>query len=124
MAFTTSNVTAGPVVGVIGTTGALAQASTASTVVVTGSDVDMRAYKTLSYTISVVTFAVSWSVFGANVSDYSDEVAVLSATSVAAAASSSYTVTNAPYAYYRIKIIDTVGGSHGTATINGLGKFV
>lgn len=96
--------------------------STASTAVVTGSEMNMRPWRTLAYTISVVTNGVKWSVFGANADDFSDEVAVLSATTVAAAASSSYAASPAPYAYYRVKIIDDSGGSHGTATVRGIAK--
>lgn len=99
-----------------------AQASTASTAVVDGSEFDARAWRSLAYTIKVATQDVTWSVFGANASDYSDEVAVLSPASVAAGAGSSYAVAQAPYAYYRVKIIDTVGGVHGTATVRGILK--
>lgn len=99
-----------------------AQASTASTAVVTSSDLDARAWHALSYTVSVITNAIKWSVFGANASDFSDEVAVLSATTVAAAANSSYSAAPPPFAYYRVKIIDDSGGVHGTATVRGIVK--
>ena len=99
-----------------------AQASTASTVVVTGSDMDVRPWRSLSYTIVVATNAVKWSVFGANASDFSDEVAVLAATTVNAAATSSYASTQFPYGYARVKIIDDSGGVHGTATVYGIAK--
>lgn len=99
-----------------------AQASTASDAVVSGSEMDIRMWKSISYTIKVITNAVTWTVFGANASDYSDEVIVQNAASVAADASGSYAVTQASYAYYRVKIRDTVGGSHGTATVVGLAK--
>lgn len=100
----------------------VAQASTASDVVVSGSEMDVRMWKSISYTIKVATNAVTWTVFGANASGYSDEVVVQDAASVAANASGSYAVTQAPYAYYRVKIRDTVGGNHGTATVVGLAK--
>lgn len=98
------------------------QLSTASTAVVTSSDLDTGPHLTVCYTVKVATNAIKWSVFGANVSDYSDEVAVLSAATVAAAASSSYTATPAPFRYYRVKIIDDSGGVHGTATVSGIAK--
>ena len=98
-------------------------ASTASTVVVTGSEMDVRGWRSIAYTIVVATQAVKWSVFGANASDYSDEVAVLSATTVAAGASSSYSNSLAPFAYYRVKTIDDSGGVHGTSTVRGIAKF-
>lgn len=99
-----------------------AQTSTASTVVTTGSEIDARPWRSLSYTIVVATQAVKWSVFGANASDYSDEVAVLAATTVAAGATSSYASTQFPYAYARTKLIDDSGGVHGVATIRGFAK--
>lgn len=103
-------------------TGALSQASTASTVVVTGSDMDATQFASVSYTIKVITNDVGWSVFGANVSDFTDEVAVQAATQVVAGAAGSYSVAQAPFRYYRVKVIDQVGGSHGTATVNGVRK--
>lgn len=99
-----------------------AQASTASTVVVASSDLDARAWRALSYTVAVATQAIKWSVFGANASDFSDEVAVLAATTVAAGANSSYSVAPPPFSYYRVKIIDDSGGVHGTATVRGIVK--
>lgn len=98
------------------------QLSTASTVVLAGCEFDARAWTSLTYTIAVSTHDVTWSVWGANASDYSDETAVLTAVSVVAAAFSSYAVSLAPYAFYRVKIIDTVGASHGTATVRGIVK--
>lgn len=98
------------------------QASTNATVVVTGSGMDARPWTSLAYTVVVATNAIKWSVFGANAADYSDEVAVLSAATVAAGAGSSYSVSLAPFAYYRVKIIDDSGGVHGTATVRGIMK--
>ena len=102
--------------------GPLSQASTNATAVVVGSGLDARNHATVCYTIAVATHDVDWSVFGANASDYSDEVAVLVATKVVAAAHSSYTAAPAPYSYYRVKIIDDAGGTHGTATVSGIVK--
>lgn len=122
MAQALTTVTDGQRQAQISTVAPAAQASTASTVVVTDSGIDARAWITVCYTISVATQAIKWSVFGANASDYSDEVAVLTATTVAAAAASSYTASPAPYSYYRVKIIDDSGGVHGTATVRGVVK--
>lgn len=98
------------------------QVSTAATVVLAGCEFDARAWTSLAYTIKVITNDVTWSVWGANASDYSDETAVLPAVSVAAGAVSSRVFALAPYGYYRVKIIDTVGASHGTATVRGIVK--
>ena len=104
-------------------TGAIGpQASTSSTAVVAGTEMDATQFGILSYTAVVATHDVDWSVFGANKSDYSDEVAVLSATKISAGGNSSYSTANAPYRYYRVKVIDDVGGTHGTITVNGLAK--
>ena len=98
------------------------QLSTASTVVLAGAELDARGFRSLAYTVKVATQSVDWSVFGANASDYSDEVAVQAATTVVAGAAGSYVVAQAPYSFYRCKLIDTVGGVHGTATIRGILK--
>lgn len=99
-----------------------AQVSTASAVVVTGSEIDARPWTTVAYTVVVANEAIKWSVWGAHAADYSDEVAVLSPATVAAAASSSYAATPAPFSRYRVKIIDDSGGTHGTATVRGIAK--
>lgn len=99
-----------------------AQTSTASTVVTSGSEIDARPWTSVCYTVVCATNAIKWSVWGANASDYSDEVAVLAAATVASGASSSYTVAQAPFGYYRTKVIDDSGGVHGVATIRGIAK--
>ncbi len=99
-----------------------AQISTASVVAVTGSEIDARAWRSVAYTVAVATNTVQWWVYGANASDYSDEVIVDGPSDVAAAAADSYAVEQAPYAYYRVKIIDKVGGTHGTVTVRGIAK--
>lgn len=98
------------------------QTSTASTVVVAGAEMDVTQFPVLSYTAKAATNDIDWSVFGANASDYSDEVAVLTATKIAAGANASYTTANAPYRYYRVKVIDDVGGTHGAITVSGCAK--
>jgi hypothetical protein len=98
------------------------QTSTSSTVVVAGSEMDVTQFPVLSYTAVVASHDIDWSVFGANTADYSDEVAVLTATKIATGATSSYSTTNAPYRFYRVKVIDDVGGVHGTLLISGVAK--
>ncbi len=104
-------------------TGALGpQTSTASTVVVAGSEIDATQCKTVCYTAVCATNAIKWSVFGANVSDYSDEVAVQAATTIASGAAGSYSTTAAPFRFYRVKVVDDSGGTHGSITVNGVAK--
>ena len=97
-----------------------AQTSTAAYVVLAGSEMNMIDFITLAYTVKVATQSINWKVFGANQSDYSDEVEVQGETLVAAAAAGSYAVSPAPYAYYRVKIVD--GAGHGDVTLAGIGK--
>ena len=52
------------------------QLSTNAYVVLTGSGMDLRAWRSLAYTLAVITNDVTWEVYGANASDYSDEQAV------------------------------------------------
>lgn len=84
--------------------------------------IDTGPWLTLAYTIAVITNAVTWEIYGANASDYSDEQIVQVGASVAAAATGTFTATQAPYRYYRVKIKSTVPGSHGTATVRGIAK--
>ncbi len=100
-----------------------AQASVAAETVLAGSEMDVRGFTTLAYTIAIAAAenTVTWKVYGANDSGYADEVAVNTA-DVASGAAGAYTVTPAPYGYYRVKILDKVGGSHGTATLRGIAK--
>lgn len=99
-----------------------AQASTNDPAVVAGSGMDMRAWKSLAYTLLCAANTITWWVYGANASDYSDEVIVDGPSDVLATAADSYAVEQAPYAYYRVKIESKVDGDHGTATVRGIAK--
>ena len=99
-----------------------AQASVNAETVLAGSEMDMRAWRSLAYAVKVITNTITWWVYGANASDYSDEVIVNGPTDVLAAAASSYAVAQAPYAYYRAKIQSKVAGVHGTVTLGGIAK--
>lgn len=102
--------------------GPIAQLSTAATTNVAGAEIDCREWKTIAYNVAVAAQNILWSVWGANASDYSDEVAVKAAAQVNAGATDTYAASPAPYAHYRVKIVDAVGGTHGTATVNGIAK--
>lgn len=99
-----------------------AQASTASQAVITGSDIDMRGWRSLAYTLTNITNTISYYIYGANDSAFADETVVSGPTDIAASAAGSYSVAQAPYAYYRVKIIDKVGGDHGTVTLRAIAK--
>jgi hypothetical protein len=98
------------------------QLSTAATVEVAGARLDASHLGSVSYTCKVATNAVTWQVTGANLADYSDEVVVNGPVSVGAGAVGTYAVAQAVYQFYRVSIIDTVGGTHGTATVTGHAK--
>lgn len=97
------------------------QLSTGSLVAVIGMSLDMAAWKTLSVTATAATNSVDVQVFGANLADFSDETLVTTlAPTTSAPAAVSY--SPAPFRYYRLKAIDHVGGTHGTATATMFAK--
>lgn len=98
------------------------QASTTSATAIASSVIDAGNYSGVSYTIKVATNSVDWEVFGANTSDFSDEVSVQASATVAAGAHSSFS-DDAVWRYYRVKIVDTASGTHGTATVAGRARF-
>lgn len=109
--------------GYVSATGPIGpQTSTSATVVVAGAELDATFFNSISYTFIAATHDVDVSVFGANQPDYSDEVAVYTATKVAAGATGSYTQSPTLYRYYRVKVIDDVGGTHGTVNVSGVAK--
>jgi hypothetical protein len=98
------------------------QASVNADTLLAGSALDVRGWKSLAYTIVVAANDVDWTVYGANLADYSDEVVVQAEATVAVGAAGSYAVELAPFGYYRVKIHSHVGGAHGTATLVGIAK--
>ncbi len=99
-----------------------AQTSANDPAAVTGSGIDAQGFTTVSYTVVVADNTITWWVYGANTSDYSDEVIVDGPSDVLAGAADSYAVSPAPYAYYRVKIQSKVAGSHGAVTLVGIAK--
>lgn len=100
----------------------VAQASVDAETLLAGSAMDLRPWSSLAFTFKVATQGVKWSIYGANVADFSDEVAIQALTNVAAGAIGTYVVAQAPYAFYRVKIASNVSGQVGTATLNGIAK--
>ncbi len=84
--------------------------------------IDVRGYRSLSYTLLATVQTLKWTVYGANLSDYSDEVVVQAEATVAAGAVGSYAVTQAPFGYYRVKVANNAGGVVGTAQIQAYAK--
>jgi hypothetical protein len=99
-----------------------AQASVNAETLLAGSAIDMRPWRSLAYTLTNITNTITYNVYGANLSTYADEVLVSGPTDILAAGVSSYAVAQAPYAYYRVKILSKVGGAHGTVTLTGIAK--
>ena len=89
---------------------------------VVGSEIDASVYQSVSYSMAVATNDVQVGVYGANASDFSDEVAVDALASIAAGAQRSYAVSLAPYRFYRVKADPTVDATHGTVTVKGVAK--
>jgi hypothetical protein len=99
-----------------------AQVSTNAYADVAGSTLDTRFFTSVSYTLTNITGTISWKVIGGNAADFSDAVIVQAAADVLAAASASYSAAMAVWRYYKVQIIDKVGGTHGTATVRGIAK--
>lgn len=98
------------------------QASANAVAVVTGSNVDCRAKRSLSYIVSAAAQTITYWVYGANRADFADEVIVSGPTDVTAGNLSTYAVAQAPYGYYRVKIQDKVAGTHGNVGVYGIAK--
>lgn len=90
--------------------------------VVTGSSVDARGWKSLSYVLKVATNAVKWYIYGANLADFSDEVTVNTEQTTAASANGSYSEAQSLYQYYRAKAKASVGGAQGVITLTAVQK--
>ena len=97
------------------------QASTDTAAIVLGCNQDARPWTSICYTIKGKTQTITWWVYGANNSDFSDEVSLYTA-DVTSTGKDSYAVSQAPYAYYRVKIISKAGGVVGSPTVYGIAK--
>lgn len=98
------------------------QVSANDPAVVDGSEIDMRMWRSLAYTLVNADETITWWVYGANAEDYSDEVIVDGPSDVNAAGIDSYSVAQAPFSFYRVKIESKVDATHGTATVRGIAK--
>ena len=98
-------------------------ASTGAWTAVQGSEIDAGNLGTVVYTIvNGGANTLQWRVAGAIAEDFSDEVLLQAAADVAASDSSAFVSSPAVYRFYRVEIIDKVGGQHGSATVHGYGK--
>jgi hypothetical protein len=89
---------------------------------VTGSTLDTLHNEYVSYTlINTGAFSLDWQVLAANDVAFAGAVIVQVAATVLSAGYSSYSAA-ATFRYYKIRIVDTVGGSHGQATVHGITK--
>ena len=79
--------------------------ATGSPVVLEGSELDVRPWRSLEYTLHIYSSSTAWQVFGDNASDYGSEVMVAASATVASGASGSYSMSYAPYSFYRIKVV-------------------
>jgi hypothetical protein len=92
-----------------------AQASTNSFVVLDGSELDARAWRSLEYSLTVLGNDVDWAVYGDNAVAFGTEVCVQVADTIVQSASGSFSVANAHYEFYRIKIKSTVAETVASA---------
>ena len=103
--------------------GPLTQAAPDTTpVAITGGDIDARGWITVCMTCVCSDETISWTVFGANVADFSDEVEVQASADILADAVGSYTVSPAPFAYYRAKVVNKVAETVGSILFNAVAK--
>jgi hypothetical protein len=96
------------------------QASTDTLAVVAGSSVDVSASKAVRYGVEVSGQAVKWTVYGANVADYSDEQVVRAEVSVAAGHTDHASFPSPAFSYYRVKIRSAATGQTGALLLAGL----
>ena len=101
----------------------VAQASVDAETVLAGSELDASVFAALGYTIeNTGAQTIDWTVYGAQLADFSDEVVVQASATIAAAAFASYTATPPPFRFYRVTINAAVGGLQGAGTLNGVAK--
>lgn len=84
--------------------------------------IDTGSALSLVYTFKAATNNLKWTVFGANLADFSDEEAVQAEATVNAGAIGRYSTTQAVYRYYRVKEKAAAGGSQGTGTVTAVAK--
>ncbi len=99
------------------------QATIATYADVAGSLLDTLHTQSVAYTIlNSGANSLTWQVLAANLPDFSDVQVVKAPAAVAAAGIDTYVVAAAPYRYYKVQVKDTVGASHGTATLGCITK--
>ncbi|MEK7765266.1 MAG: hypothetical protein AAB368_03415 [bacterium] len=100
-----------------------AQASTNTLTVVAGSALDASVFGSLGYTMkNTGAQSINYEVWAGNASDFSDEVQIVSATTILAGAAASYSVSPPPFRYYRVKEKSTVNDLHGAMTLRGVAR--
>lgn len=86
------------------------------------ASLDARGYASVSFTLKATVQTLAWTVFAANLSDFSDEVIVQAEAAVAAGAIGTFAVGQAPYGFYRVKTKNNAAGVVGTALVTGYAK--
>lgn len=90
---------------------------------VTGSTLDTLHNMAVSYTlINTGADSLDWQVVAANDAAFAGAVIAQASATVLAAGVGSYSATVAAWRYYKLQIVDTVGGAHGEATVHGVTK--
>jgi hypothetical protein len=90
---------------------------------VAGSTLDTLHNMAVSYTlINTGGNSLDWQVVAANDVAFAGAVVVQASATVLSAGIGTYSATVAAWRYYKLQIVDTVGGSHGQATVHGVTK--
>lgn len=97
------------------------QLSTDTETLVAGSELDCRLYGGPAYTVSAVTNPIDVMVYGASLSDFSDEALIAAETVDTDTPQVISNFTNA-CGFYRLKVKSSDAGQHGTGTFNGMAK--
>jgi hypothetical protein len=79
--------------------------------VLADSNLDVRGWRSVAYTLTAACRGADWRVMADNASDFGAEVIVQASATVASAATGSYSITNAPYLYYRVNVRSTAAAS-------------
>jgi len=87
-----------------------------------GVVLDCRAANSVALTVINADQTITYKVQGANRSTFADAVEVQAPADLAAAAIGYYASASPVYAYYRVMIIDKVGGTHGNAVMTAIVK--
>jgi len=95
-----------------------AATTTSSWAPIPATQIDCSAASKIIVSAAAKLKGASYQVFGANASDFSDEVSVLGPTTVLVDAWNYQTISSPVKTYYRVKVQDAVSGDHATVFVS------